>query len=54
MGEYPEYHSDADNLNLVTNKGLNESLDVMTTIIDAFEEGLYPKLLTYGDTTTRT
>ena len=49
FGEYPEYHSDADNLNLVTNKGLNESLDVLKTIIDAFEEGLYPKLLTYGE-----
>ncbi len=49
FGEYPEYHSDADNLNLVTNKGLNESLEVMKTIIDAFEEGLYPKLLTYGE-----
>ena len=49
FGEYPEYHSDADNLNLVTNKGLNESLDVLKTIVDAFEEGLYPKLLTYGE-----
>ena len=49
FGEYPEYHSDADDLNLVTNKGLNESLDVMKTIIDAFEEGLYPKLLTFGE-----
>ena len=49
FGEYPEYHTDADNLNLVTNRGLNESLDVLKTIVDAFEEGLYPKLLTFGE-----
>ena len=49
FGEYPEYHSDADNLNLVTDKGLNESLDVFKTIIDTFEEGIYPKLLTFGE-----
>ena len=49
FGEYPEYHSDADNLDLVTNKGLNESLDVLKTIVDTFDEGLYPKLLTYGE-----
>ena len=28
---------------------VNESLDVLKTIVDAFEEGLYPKLLTYGE-----
>ena len=46
FGEYAEYHTDADNLDLVTNKGLNESFKVLKTIVDSFEMGLYPKLKT--------
>ncbi len=42
-GEFPEYHTSADNLKLVTKKGLNQSFDVMKDIIDAFEIGLIPK-----------
>lgn len=42
-GEYPEYHTDADNLDLISPQGLQKSFDKMKTIIDAFEAGLYPK-----------
>ena len=41
-GAFPEYHTDADNLKLVTKKGLEDSLLVFKNIITAFEEGLYP------------
>ena len=40
---YPEYHTDKDDFKVVTEKGLNQSLDVFKDIIDAFEIGLYPK-----------
>jgi aminopeptidase-like protein len=42
-GEYPEYHTSSDNFDVVTVDGLNGSLDVMKSIIDAFEVGLFPK-----------
>ena len=41
-GEYPEYHTSADNFNVVTEQGLSGSFKVMRSIIDSFEEGLYP------------
>jgi len=44
--EYPEYHTSADNFDVVTAEGLEGSLDVMMSIIDAFEVGLYPKIRT--------
>ncbi len=43
-GKYPEYHTSADNFDVVTEKGLNGSFEVMKTIIDAFETDLFPKL----------
>ena len=43
-GEYPEYHTSADNFDIVTADGLNGSLNVMKTIIDAFEANLFPKI----------
>ena len=46
FAEYPEYHTSADNLDLVCDKGLEGSLQVLKNIIDAFELGLYPKLVT--------
>ena len=46
FSEYPEYHTSADNLDLVSNHGLESSLQVLKNIIDAFEIGLYPKLVT--------
>ena len=41
--DYPEYHTDKDDFKVVTEKGLDQSLDVFKDIIDAFETGLYPK-----------
>lgn len=40
---YPEYHTDKDNLDFISQKGLSESLEVFEDIIDSFELGLYPK-----------
>lgn len=48
-GEYPEYHTSADNFDVVTEEGLAGSYSVMTTIIRAFEIGLYPKVLVLGE-----
>lgn len=41
-GEYKEYHTSLDNLDLVSQEGLQGSFEVMKSIIDAFELGLYP------------
>ena len=40
---FPEYHTDKDNFNIVTQKGLDDSLKVFTNIIDCFETSLFPK-----------
>ncbi len=40
---FKEYHTNKDNFNVVTQKGLQDSLNILTNIIDAFELGLYPK-----------
>ena len=42
FGEYPEYHTSADNLNMVTENGMQGSFEVFKSIIDAFELGIYP------------
>ena len=43
FGEFPEYHTSADlPKKVVTDDGLNQSLNVLTNIIDAFEIGIYP------------
>ncbi len=36
-GSYPEYHTSADNFNVVTNKGLKRSFTVMKRIIDEIQ-----------------
>ena len=46
---YPEYHTDADNFDVVTETGLQGSFDLMTTIIRVFEAGLYPKVTVLGE-----
>ncbi len=43
-GEYPEYHTSADNFDVVTEDGLEGSFDVIKSIIDAFEMKLFPKV----------
>lgn len=48
-GEYPEYHTSADNFDLVTKEGLSGALEVMTTIIKSFELGLYPTAKVKGE-----
>ena len=41
-GKYPEYHTSADNFDVVTDKGLDGALNVMKTIVDAFETNFFP------------
>ncbi len=44
--DYPEYHTSLDNLELISAKGLQESFDVMKSIVDSFEVGYMPKVTT--------
>lgn len=48
-GEFPEYHTDADNFDVVTQQGLSGTFQVLTTIIKAFELGLYPAVSVKGE-----
>ncbi len=48
-GEYPEYHTNADNFDVVTTEGLRGAFDVMRDIIRAFEIGLFPLVTTKGE-----
>tara|TARA_B100001964_G_C14236380_1_gene602667 strand:- start:2072 stop:2794 length:723 start_codon:yes stop_codon:yes gene_type:complete len=43
FGEFEEYHTSADNFDLVTKKGLEQSFIIMSNIIYSFEKFLYPK-----------
>ncbi|MDA9060393.1 DUF4910 domain-containing protein [Candidatus Thioglobus sp.] len=43
-GIYPEYHTSADNFDVVTSEGLDGSIEIMKSIIDAFEIGITPKI----------
>ena len=45
--EYPEYHTSADDFSVVTENGLNGSLEIMKSIVDAFELGLNPLVRTF-------
>ena len=40
-GEYPEYHTSADDMRLITPKGLEDSFDVMVKAIGALENNYY-------------
>ena len=46
---YPEYHTNKDNFDLVTQKGLMDSFAVIKKIIDALELGIYPKTLVLAE-----
>jgi aminopeptidase-like protein len=44
---YPEYHTSKDDLSVVSDDGINGSFEIIKTIIDAFELGIFPKLAVY-------
>ena len=43
--QYKEYHTSKDNLDFVSQKGLQSSFEIFKNIIDAFENNFYPKAL---------
>ena len=45
FGEYPEYHTSGDDFSVVSEEGLQGSLDVLKSIVDAFEFGENPKVV---------
>ena len=48
-GTFPEYHTSADDLSLVTARGLGESHHAMRSIIDAFELPPFPRVAVLGE-----
>jgi len=48
-GEYPEYHTSFDNLDLVTPKGLNDSFEFYKKVIDVLENNFYYKVTVLGE-----
>jgi aminopeptidase-like protein len=42
-GEYPEYHTSADNFDVISEEGLMGSFEIMSNIISSFETCLVPK-----------
>lgn len=48
-GEYPEYHTSADDFDVVTADGLQGAFDVMCDVIRSFELGLYPNVTIKGE-----
>jgi aminopeptidase-like protein len=49
FGEYKEYHTSADNLSIISAKSLQNSLDVLISIVDAFETELKPLTTIKGE-----
>ena len=49
FGEYPEYHTSADDMSLVSPDGFQGSYDVMTQVIDALEYNAYYKVKVLGE-----
>ena len=49
FGEYKEYHTSADNLNIISATSLQNSLDVLISIVDAFEAELKPLTTIKGE-----
>ena len=49
FGEYPEYHTSADNLEMVNEDGLLGSFQVLRNLVDAFEVCLFPKVVVKGE-----
>ena len=48
-GKYKEYHTSGDNLNIISQKSLEESLEILIDLIEACETCLYPKTTTHGE-----
>lgn len=49
FGMYPEYHTSADNMDLVSPSGFQGSYDVMTQVVDALEHNKNYKVSVYGE-----
>ena len=49
FGEYPEYHTSDDNLNMVSAKGLGESLAFLQTAIEFLEANRTYQVSTFGE-----
>lgn len=49
FGEYPEYHTSADDMSLVSPEGFQGSYDVMTQVIDALEYNYCYKASVFGE-----
>lgn len=47
--EYPEYHTSADNLDLISPEGLQGAYDVMEKVIDTLENNYYYKMTCKGE-----
>ena len=48
FSEYPEYHTSLDNFDVVTEKGLNDSLSIYLKCVDVFEKNRFnPKVKVY-------
>jgi len=48
-GEYPEYHTSADNLDLISPEGLQGALDVMIKVIDTLENNCFYMMRCKGE-----
>ena len=48
-GKFKEYHSSADNLNIISQKSLEDSLKVLIDIVEAAETCIFPKTTTFGE-----
>jgi aminopeptidase-like protein len=47
--EYPEYHTSADNLDLISPSGLKGSLDVLVKCVEVLENNVVPESLVVGE-----
>lgn len=48
-GEYPEYHTSADNMDLITPEGLQGAYDVMVKVIDTLENNYHYQIVCKGE-----
>lgn len=47
--EYPEYHTSADNMDLISPEGLQGSYDVMVKVIDTLENNFHYRMISKGE-----